>query len=183
MIIDYYSVKGCTYEVYNGSPVLLAPDGVKEETLKQCGFERRLSDGRMIHYLNQDELWHIQYYGGQGQEVIDMTNFIQTKSQPSGDGMVLAYIGLGLIAAQVVIVLYMFFTGDVPSGVLGVLSFFGIASGVVLGVLCAKYPRNKLGKILLILQIVLYVMYGVVMMSYLACSACFNWTFSPHCYF
>ena len=66
MIIDYYSVKGCTYENNNGSPVLLAPDGVKAETLKECRFGRRLSDGRMIHCLNQDELWYIQYCGGAG---------------------------------------------------------------------------------------------------------------------
>lgn len=46
--VNYYGANGCTYETDTGSPLLVANDIISEETLKQCGFERRLSDGKLI---------------------------------------------------------------------------------------------------------------------------------------
>ncbi len=58
MIVNYYSVKGCKYDVYKNRAVLFAPDGTDRELLLDNGFIQ-LIDGRWCRYINDAELKYI----------------------------------------------------------------------------------------------------------------------------
>ena len=58
MTVDYYGVLGCSLEMIDGKPVLIAPDETEQSPTDANGFES-LPDGRKVHFLSQNEYSYI----------------------------------------------------------------------------------------------------------------------------
>ena len=53
MTVNYYGIRGCTYEVYAGRPIIVAPSDADREKLDKENFT--YSEGRYIHFLTELE--------------------------------------------------------------------------------------------------------------------------------
>ena len=58
MVVNYYNVKNCKYEVYENRPVLFPPEDTEESLLREYGFVKMI-DGRWFKFLSGNEYQHI----------------------------------------------------------------------------------------------------------------------------
>lgn len=58
MVVNYYSVKNCKYEVYENRPALFPPDNTDESLLREYGFVKMI-DGRWCKFLSGTEYQRI----------------------------------------------------------------------------------------------------------------------------
>ena len=70
MIVNYYSVKGCKYEVYQNQPVLFPPPDTDENLLRENGFIKML-DGRWYRVLNVNEYKYVMEKSTDGDVTFD----------------------------------------------------------------------------------------------------------------
>lgn len=58
MVVNYYNVKKCKYEVYENRPALFPPEDTEESLLREYGFVKMI-DGRWCKFLSGTEYQHI----------------------------------------------------------------------------------------------------------------------------
>jgi len=176
MIVNYYSVKGCKYEMYKNRAVLFAPDDTDKELLLANGFIQ-LIDGRWCKYINDAELNYIME-GYPNNDVtfdsdfkVTVLNFSDSENQEnqavpnilSAISLWFAVIGfvvLHLEGATTVNPLYLWLIAVV----------FVIFTRV-------KYPKNIFSKVLAILYTILIIIALVLLMYTIilcnsACDSC-----------
>ncbi|HNZ98825.1 hypothetical protein [Ruminococcus sp.] len=173
MRVDYYGMDNCTYDMYCGRPALFAPEGADEAMLAGYGFAR-LPDGRYIHFLDQQEYFHIINNEVNGRVVFDqathymITQYYRSQYAPpppvnrSEGGTVMCIISLALFLISPLLIL-------VNPGI----SMLGwIASLVLMIIVKATYPKNVFGTVLLILHIVAFVVGFIALLLLMA--ACYD---------
>jgi len=79
MIVDFYMIKGCEYELYQGRHVIFAPAATEENLLYTYRFFRT-DDGRACHFLTQDEYYHVMNNMSSGRAVFGSGSFIPIQS-------------------------------------------------------------------------------------------------------
>lgn len=79
MIVDFYRIPNCKYELYQGRHVIFAPEDTAEDLLYTYRFFRT-DDGRACHFLTQDEYYHVMNNMSSGRAVFGSGNFMPMQS-------------------------------------------------------------------------------------------------------
>ena len=75
MTVDYYEINGCAFDMYCGRPAIFAPYGTAAELLANYGFSL-LNDGRYVHFLDQQEYYHVMTQSGCERVVFDYSTWL-----------------------------------------------------------------------------------------------------------
>lgn len=170
MTVDYYEIKGCAFDMYCGRPAIFAPVGTAADIMANYGFSL-MNDGRYVHFLDQQEYYHVMMQSGCERVVFDYSTWVNISSfysarryelglpvanyQDRSAGTtpnMLCGISLGLFCFSVVSVFFIPYFS---------LAAF-IAAIVLMIIVRASYPKNTFGLVLMILYI------AVVAISFIA---------------
>ncbi|MBR1554280.1 MAG: hypothetical protein IJ644_02675 [Oscillospiraceae bacterium] len=193
MFINYYFVKGCTYQPYHEKDVIFAPDGTDEHLLHQCGFQQA-EDGRYFKILNQEEYKAIMkgyphndiIFSDETPEPLyqyqDMppqnTPIIQKKPPKKKQDFweyflyifdvpnILCMLSLILTIALFVVCAVLREINNIPSCILGLISLILIITVRV------RYPENIFGKVLMVLYGIICA--GILLLMIYALWTCFS---------
>jgi len=154
-VVHFYAVYNCQLTVVNNVPALIAPQGVDLNALSFYRFVQ-LQDGNWYHFLTQDEYNYIQAYSSTGTVVFSQTPQNNIEDDVKGNKVagfslgfwVLQYALLGVYA-----VIAMISDTDSSGMIYGLVSILSgassLASFVLMLIARIKYPKNKLGKVVM----------------------------------
>lgn len=158
MLIHFYEVKNCTYDMVQGIPAIIAPDGVDEEVLQRHFFIRTI-DGKWFHYLTREEYYYLMSFSGSDEVVFSFdkpvinyypqTPPLDRESENKANtmcGISLGLLGVGFMMSSL-------------GGAFLTLPCW-IAALVLMIIVRVNYPQNTFGKVLMIL----YIIFGVLML-------------------
>ena len=169
MRIHFYEVKNCTFEMIQGVPAIIAPEGVDDETLQRHYFIR-MYDGRWFHYLTYEEYNYMMSFSGSDEVIYSfdrpVVNYGKENNKSPEDekkANMLCGISLGSIALSLLMG-----TLEMPELIMPCW----IASLVLMIIVRVKYPENTFGKVLMILYIILGILMLIGSVLFLiACNA------------
>lgn len=198
MLVHFYEIPGCTCANADGRPVLIAPNGTAPTLLTKYEFVL-LEDGRWCHFLTTPEYEHVMT-GYPNRDVIFgdpaavRMPVQETAPADPSEGNRMADIGLILLAVSVLLPMA---AGGLMTGMtvdqetadstvtqmlsqlvtiasaIGTLA--GTASFVVMIITRIRYPKNKRGKVLMWIFIVLAILTALAMIALIvACVSCLD---------
>lgn len=173
MVVNYYNVKNCKYEVYENRPALFPPNDTEESLLREYGFVKMI-DGRWCKFLSGTEYQHVMK-GYPCDVTVDISyNLIKyTNIEDKGNNRVsniLSILSLVCFAVGIEPFLEMLFTP--------VFVFWGFAIALVTTARVIT-PKNIFAKILSIL----YIIVGIIIIIFIIilivacqhmCDSCIN---------
>ena len=160
MTVDYYEIKGCTFDMYCSRPAIFASEGMAADIMANYGFSL-MEDGRYVHFLDQQEYYHVMAQSGMERVVFDYSTWLTIASfystrrydlglpvagvQNKGDRTpnILCGISLGLFGFGILSTVF------VPAFSLAAF----IAAIVLMIIVRANYPKNTFGLVLMIVYI------------------------------
>lgn len=170
MVVNYYEVRNCRYEIYDNCPVLFPPDDITESLLREYGFVK-LIDGRWCKFLSVTEYQHIIH--GDVNFDISYNPLKYTNLEDKGnDNLSNILSTLSLIC---------FALGIKPFLVFSLTSAFVFWGFAIAFVIAARVitPKNIFAKVLLIL----YIIVGIIITTFIIilivtcqhmCDSCIN---------
>lgn len=159
MMVNYYEIYNCVFDMYFGRPALFAAADVPAELLDRYGFTL-LDDGRRIHFLDQQEYYHIMSWKG-GDPVIfnestwyKISNYYYSQSvagtgaagyrYDDKEGNNLCIISLVLFLSALPACMVQPFLG----------AGCGLAAFILMIIVRVKHPKNVFGLVLMIIYII-----------------------------
>lgn len=150
MLIHYFSVRNCTYEIYEGKPAIFAPEeaDINSPTISFNFFQT--IDGRWCHYLSEEEYYYIMSFP----KDTDVT--FGKAPKPTDD--------LSAKEKRYANILCLISIGFIICGIL--ISFFGrgmialhcwVTALILMITVRVRYPGSLFGKILMMICIILAV--------------------------
>lgn len=161
MLVHYYTVKNCKFEMYEGKPAIFASEEADEDspTIKFNFFQT--VDGRWCHYLTQEEYYYIMSFPSDAEVTfgkrLKPPNPLSAKEKRYANIMCL--ISLGLLICGIIILLC---TGS------QIAIHSWVASLILMIAVRVKYTESLFGKILMISYIVLAVIAVVLLIFAIA---------------
>ncbi|MBR6580120.1 MAG: hypothetical protein IKK66_02370 [Ruminococcus sp.] len=170
MVVNYYEVKNCRYEIYDNCPVLFPPDDTAESLLREYGFVK-LIDGRWCKFLSVTEYQHILH--GNVNFDISYNPLKYTDSENTGNNRfsnILSILSLICFAVGIEPFLVMSFTP--------VFVFWGFAIALVIAARVIT-PKNIFAKVLSILYIIVGIIITILIIILIIacqhmCDSCIN---------
>ena len=171
MIVDFYQIGNCTYELYNGRHVIFAPSNVSEDLLYTYRFFRT-EDGRACHFLTPDEYYHVMNNMSTGRAVFGTGNQMPM-NRPAGEMpseykgknvTALCFISLTFLISSLILFSLLFDNNAVQELLSGSFTCF-IISFILSIVARVRNKKSVFALVLLILHIILTVLLiiGIVM--------------------
>lgn len=155
MLVNYYSIKGCTYQIYENKPVIFAPDDVDTSSLTiQCYFIRT-NDGRWCHYLTEKEYTYLMTFP-KGEDVTfgdEPAHYSRKNTHVSNDDIkvnIICFFSLIFLIAGIIILFLEDYYFLLAVG-------FWIVSLVIIIIVRIHHPENTFGKIMSALCIIVMV--------------------------
>ncbi|MBR1554277.1 MAG: hypothetical protein IJ644_02660 [Oscillospiraceae bacterium] len=187
MIIHYYALSWCSYELYQERPAVFAPEDAEEELLRHYHFNQA-EDGRYYKFLNEKEYCMVTENSSANVIFFTSGTYIPDgKSQEQRNPMRVStanWLCIGSVLAVLIGIVY-FFSYLVPAETepeLMMMLFPPVMwlTALILAVFVRiRCPESLFGKILLIIYIVIIVVLVCLLICFvIACSAladaCFN---------
>ncbi|MBR1554278.1 MAG: hypothetical protein IJ644_02665 [Oscillospiraceae bacterium] len=184
MQIHYYEVPGCDFVIHEGKPVIIAPSGTAEASLREQGFQQD-KNGKWYKFLNEKE-YHDVMIGYPDNDVTFTDKDYppqyapcpeeKSKDKFSNSPIVLSIVFLILIIGAIALPANFEWMGIWSSGL-------WIAGLLLIVFFRVKYPANPLGTALMIIYLVLVLMIvsililvmvqlGTLFLNFLTC----NWS-------
>lgn len=161
MMIHYYSVNNCRYEIYNNMPAIFAPEGADAASLTIRYYFFKTLDGRWCHYLSKEENDYIQSFP-QGMDVIFAYPNVKPNGRLKGNYSTEKKYANRLCIISLSLLIFGFIMLFLPAWIITALCW--IASLVLMIIVRVDYPDSLFGKILMISYITLAIIAVLMMM-------------------
>jgi ABC-type sugar transport system permease subunit len=156
MVVNYYNVKNCKYEVYENRPALFPPEDTEESLLREYGFVKMI-DGKWFKFLSGNEYQHImEMYPCDVTFDISYNPINYTKIENKGNNRISNMLSiLSLVCFAVVVERFL------AAALTPVCVFFGFAIALVTAARIVE-PKNIFPKILAIFYITVVVVFTIM---------------------
>lgn len=192
MIVHYYSIYNCQFcNDSNNHPILVPPPNMDPAVLNQQGFILS-PNNTWIHYLTEQEYNYIiaNQHLGEISFIYNETSYSAPETpeeKKNGDRLALTSLGLLVAPLGISMLLALYFnmtsSGDIDASTLtnspiatfleGLMSMCRLGSLVTMIITRVKYPKNKLGKIMMWVYIVLGILLVIaIILLIIACGQC-----------
>lgn len=156
MQIHYYEVPGCDFVIHEGKPVIIAPSGTAEASLREQGFQQD-KNGKWYKFLNEKE-YHDVMIGYPDNDVIFTDKEYPPQYTPCPEEFPKEKFSNSPIVLSITFLILIISAIALPANFewLGMWSsVLWIAGLILILFLRIKYPANPLGKMLLIIYCLL----------------------------
>ena len=124
MKITYFTIENCEYELMDGKPAIIAPEGIDEERLKEYTFIQLL-DGRWCHYMTDAEKAYYKAQNDTGALTFSQQNMLPYQQKYDRKRKIDFYITFTLILLLLIGIVFLFIDFKIGSIVITV-GFWGI---------------------------------------------------------
>lgn len=161
MKITYYGIANCEYELIDGKPAIIAPEGINEEKLKEYSFIQ-LVDGRWCHYMDDAENEYYKAQNDTGALTFSQQNMLPYQQKYDRKRKIDFYITFTLVLLLLIGIVFLFIDFKIGSIVI-IVGFWGIFISTLLHNKSAEKALIAIVVIvpILYLAFIIYVMYRV----------------------
>ena len=176
MMVNYYEIYNCVFDMYFGRPALFAASDAPAELLDRYGFAT-FEDGRRVHFLDQQEYYHIM--SCQGADPVVFNEATWYKISNYYHSQLLAGAGAGRRCYDdkegnnLCIISLVLFLSALPMCMLQPFLGAGceLAAFILMIIVRVKHPKNVFGLVLMIIYIVAAVL--LIIGAILLLAACY----------
>lgn len=161
MKTTYFTIENCEYELIDGKPAIIAPEGIDEERLKEYTFIQLL-DGRWCHYMTDAEKAYYKAQNDTGALTFSQQNMLPYQQKYDRKRKIDFYITFTLILLLLIGIVFLFIDFKIGSIVITV-GFWGIFISTLFHNKSAEKVLIAIVVIvpILFLAFIIYVMYRV----------------------
>ena len=179
MIVNYYGIPGCECIWDKNGTFLAAPHGTPTQSLQQMGFYSA-QDGRWYKQLSPNESEFLSHRSSmavvdlpeQGQ-ALGMPDRFEESPKDKKTANILCIISLFLLHGTGAISYYLIKLNSAKFS--SISGTFGLMAYILMIYVRVKYPKNKFGKVIMILYITELVLAIILVFMLLAwCSSCLH---------